>query len=349
LGGAARELARRTAAFAGRTDPVSVAWRNVSSLSSLELGQARSVFESALRDAGVRITDSATGVEARLTLSENQTEFLLVEEIRRGDDRQAWIAGWRRNPGRPFMAASLTKKLILQRADTVLDVAIAGDAMLALSPAAVSGVPLKLPRPLPRDPRGRLRITGSNFQAYLPATICTGTIAPVTADCRATDEMWVLESGSRALLLASFAADRNYFDGRITTQTGQRKTVPPFYSAAAVEDQGRTIWFFALIDGRTQVFDPAFNPIAEITGWGSDIAGVDMCGSTILATRPGDRTAPDAIQAFDRRGQPASEPLGFAGPITALWSRDGRTAVAVVRDLISGHYEAYEISVGCVE
>jgi len=43
----------------------------------------------------------------------------------------------------------------------------------------------------------------------------------------------MLESGSRALLLANFASTRNYFDGHVTTQTGQRKTVAPFFRQPA--------------------------------------------------------------------------------------------------------------------
>ena len=56
---AARELARKTAAFAGRGEPVSVAWSNVSSLGPSELTQTRGAFEAALREAGGRISEVA--------------------------------------------------------------------------------------------------------------------------------------------------------------------------------------------------------------------------------------------------------------------------------------------------
>src|SRR5262245_37624889 len=57
--GAARELARRTALYAGRSEPVSTSWRNLSSLSPSVLSQARGAFEAALRDAGARLVDNA--------------------------------------------------------------------------------------------------------------------------------------------------------------------------------------------------------------------------------------------------------------------------------------------------
>ncbi len=65
LGGAIRELARKTAAFAGRGEPVSLSWRNVSSLGSAEFNQARAAFESALRESGGRASDIAPVAEAR--------------------------------------------------------------------------------------------------------------------------------------------------------------------------------------------------------------------------------------------------------------------------------------------
>ena len=104
LNGAAHELARQTAAFAGPGEPVSVAYRNASSLGQAELGQARGAFEAALKEAGLRVSDVAPVAELRLTLSENQSQYLLVEEARKGDERQVWMAAWKR--AAPASAAS---------------------------------------------------------------------------------------------------------------------------------------------------------------------------------------------------------------------------------------------------
>ena len=70
------------------------AWRNASSLGSSEFTQARGAFEAAAREAGVRIAEpsaAAPVLEVRFTLSENQTHYMIVEEVRKGDLRQAWI------------------------------------------------------------------------------------------------------------------------------------------------------------------------------------------------------------------------------------------------------------------
>ena len=120
----------------------------------------------------------------------------------------------------------------------------------------------------------------------------------------------MIESGSRGLLLANFAALRNYFDGRIVTQSGVRKTVAPFYTAASVESQGRTLWLMAQMDGHTLIADASFDPLGNIALWGSDMVGVDSrCGpvSQVLATRAGDargsRMPSSAAIAAGRRRQ----------------------------------------------
>jgi hypothetical protein len=172
-------------------------------------------------------------------------------------------------------------------------------------------------------------------------------------DCRGVDDPWVLESGSRAILLASYASARNYFDGRVVTQSGAHKTVAPFFSAAAVEEQGRTSWLLATLDGRIQILDSSFDSQGSFASWGSDIASVDAhCGgpSQTLATRTGDGTEADAVQAFalaNGAAVPLTAPVTFAGPVTALWSSGSSSVSAVVRDLSTGKYGAYVITVAC--
>ncbi len=368
LGSAALDLARKTAASVGRNEPVSIEWRNASTLAAPQLSAARSAFETALTQAGVRLVDAAPGVQARMTLSQNQSQYLLVEELRKGDDRQVWIAAWKRTrPAPPVPAVvNLERKLIWEQEEQILDVAFPPGGMLLLTLSNLTllaknaghwqpkaTVPLNPPKPWPRDPRGRLRLLADAFQAYVPGAICNGSLEPLSVDCHATAEPWVLESGSRAMLLGTFPPAKNYFDGHVITQTGQPKTVPPFYSAASVEEEGRPLWLLAQVNGKTQIFDPAFEPAGSLAGWGSDIAGVDAScadGSAVLATRPGDGTAPDALQPFslvNRNPVPLAEAAEFPGPVLALWPAGGPSAVAVVRNLATANYEAYFLTVVC--
>src|ERR1700693_2224553 len=125
LNGAAVILARKTAAFAGRGETIAVSYRNVSSLGSAEAGQMRTAFEAALRDAGCRPVDSAAVAEARVSISENASQYLLVEEARKGEDRQVWIASWTRaatslaKPG----GVALDRKQVWQQAEAILAIA----------------------------------------------------------------------------------------------------------------------------------------------------------------------------------------------------------------------------------
>src|ERR1017187_1942964 len=221
MAGAIGELARKTVALAGRGEPVSVSWRNLSPLASGELSQVRSAFDAALREAGARVSEIAPVVDARLTVSGNSSQFLLVEEARKGDERQVWIASWKPPAPSGTPAGSivtLEKKLVWQQEEQILDVVVLGQGMLVLSPSRVSlhgdtatqSVPLTPPRPWPRDLHGHLRVNGGGFKAYLPGAVCSGATEPsLTLECHPSDQPWALDAGSRGELLANFALGRN--------------------------------------------------------------------------------------------------------------------------------------------
>ena len=364
LNGAARELARKTVSWVGRGAAAAVTWRDVSSLGSAALAQALGTFESAVREAGGRLSDASPAAEAQITLSENQSEYLLVEEIRKGDEQQVWISGWSRSgaPGGSSAGALvLETRLVWEQPEQMLDVAVNGDAMAVLSVSSLTrfarlngqwlrrdSTPVPAIKPQPRDPRGQLRWNGT-LQVSLPGAACSESAEAI--QCRASDEPWVLGSG-RAQLLASFAAGRNYFDGRVVTPAGAHKTVPPFYSAAVADDGGRPVWLLATVDGGAQIFDAALDPIGLAGSWGSDIASADVrCGgrSVVLASRPGDERGADAIRAYavvNRAAAPLGAPAELPGPVTALWP-SGSGAMAIVKNGATGTYQAFAVTVAC--
>jgi hypothetical protein len=139
----------------------------------------------------------------------------------------------------------------------------------------------------------------------------------------------------------------------VTTQTGARKSAPPFYSAAAVEERGKPLWLLALAEGRVRLFDASFEPAGEVDSWGSDIAGTEArCpgGSPVLATRAGDSSEADAVQAFtiaSGAAAPLTAPVDLPGPVTALWVSGGTSALAVSKSLSTGKYAAYLLTVAC--
>lgn len=363
LSGAAQELAHRTAAW--NRGAVAATYRNLSSLPDSQLAQARREFEAALPSPNAALPP----VEARITLSENAADYLLVEEVRQGEDSQVWIARWKRTVRAPAAASGLTidKRLVWEQDEPVLDIAFSGTAMVVLTPFRITlyarqGTEWQQQRfaaiapgkAWPRDPRGRLRVNGNAIDIYLPGIGCTGSVEPgLAVECRANDQPWVLESGSHSLLLANFVPDRNYFDGRLITQNGARKSIAPFYSAAAAEDQGAGLWLLAMLDGRTQIFDAAFQDVASIPSWGSNLVGTNApCGggSQVLADSPGDSGEPDAIRAYamvNHAAVPLGPPVTFDGPVTALWPSNGVSALAIVHDPETAKYRAYVLTVAC--
>jgi hypothetical protein len=364
LPSAVKDLVRRTEAFLGPRTPAKLSYNNISSLADAELAGIRREFEASFPEAG-----DGTPAEIRLTLSENQSQYLLTEEIRKGEESRVWIAGW----NRPAVSAAsgfgltLEKRLVWEQQEPILDLALSEDSMLVLSPSRLAlyerhgeawqqkgNLPFQPVNPWPRDLRGRLRVAGERVQVFLPGMECRGmATSNLSVECHASQDPWVLESGSRGILLANFAPERNYFDGHVVLQDGSRRTMPPFYAAAAGEDSGGTFWLLSPVEGQTGMFTAGFEQVGTVPSWGSDIVGISApCagGSQVLATRPGDGNEPDAIQAFsivNRAANPVAAPLAFGGPITALWPATTSTALAVTRDPATGKYAAYLVTLAC--
>ena len=344
-----------------------MSYHNRSSLPESQLEQVRSVFESALPAAGPAREGSLPDI--RLTLSESANQYLLIEEAHKDEEAQTWIVSWSRAlPAHASVPGlSLERKLIWQQSEPILDFSAWDTGMVVLSPSRVAlyqrqgnqwtlRQEVMVPGPHPRDPRGRLRLNGKRIEAFLPGVACLGdAAASLSLNCRPSDDPWVLESGKHALLLAHFAADRNYFDGSLVLQDGAHKMVPPFYSMAAAEEAGGTLWLLTQLDGQTEIFGAGWEPVAAIPSWGSDLVGVNgPCGVQVLATRPGgegtESGQPDALQAFaiaNHAAVPASAPLPFAGEITALWPASSSSATVVLRDPADRHYAAYVVTLVC--
>jgi hypothetical protein len=224
----------------------------------------------------------------------------------------------------------------------MLDAAAAGDALIVLEPGEVavyrrregrwdrqSAAPLP-EKVWPRDLRGRLALEDDSLQAFLPGVLCTGKWQPeVTLACTASDGPW---PGG-----APLAKNRNYFEA---------DRLPPFYSAARATEYT----LLAGVDGRVRLLDGALEAPATFGGWGSDIAVVQKaCGSTVIATRAGDAGDADSVEGFEIAGREpvaVTPTLEFPGPVTALWAGES-SAVAICRDLKTGQYAAFRLTITC--
>ena len=174
----------------------------------------------------------------------------------------------------------------------------------------------------------------------------TGT--PITMTCRDTDDPWPI-GGQKAF----FNSARNYFTGILAPGIGTQ--LPPFFSAATLPRANYTLWLFNGVDGQVRAYDSVeLRTIPNARNWGSDMISLrSNCGlgTQLLVSMAGDDTVADSLHAYeivDREPNEVASQLGMDGPITALWqSADASSATAVVHNLQTGQYDAYNITIAC--
>jgi hypothetical protein len=220
---------------------------------------------------------------------------------------------------------TLTKKFLWAQPEPILDVLLLdfNMQMLVLSTSKVASFRLSgdkwtpsataslvLPRPVSRDPRGRIEAVSEGFRVFIPGATCSGSLQPdLKVTCAPGNETWI-EGHVR------WITDRNMLESDTVKA--------PFYSTAE-----------GLFGG------------AE--GWGSDIAAVeDPCagGAAVIAT--GAATDHDEVRAYNLQATPKSYALPLPGSITALWPSETRGQVTlVVRNAQTGEYEASRLGLSC--
>jgi len=324
---AARELAKNVLGRLAPNQTAHVTARNLSSLGRADVSRVQSSFEQAIRR---RVRNPIT-VEITLTISENVKGYLLIADFKPGDDRIVEMQPYRPDPAPPPSRPALTigKRLLWEQTAPILDVAVFEDQMLVLDTTGVTRYERRDRKWAAeetasassnvRDPRGRMEIAEESLTVQLPGTTCQGSWKPSLA--------FRCESGT------VFTAGRNTFAALV-----------PFFSDA----QTGGVRLVAETDGRTHIYDGAQTASGTIDDWGSDLAALSTCaGPRVAATGIGESgdtvTLFDLIHAVPIR---VSDPADFPGPVTALWpSKSG--ALAAVRNLATGKYEAYGLTVDC--
>jgi hypothetical protein len=323
----AGQLASRIASLLPRHSTVSLELQNLSALPAIDWPNFRSLFEAELRKAGIEVV-AGTSAEprVRITLSDSARGLLLVAETTSGDSRQVAMLPWNvPPPPEEKPRITLTKKLLWAQAEPILDVLLFDNdmQMLVLTASKVASFRLSggnwtpsaaaslvLPRPIPRDPRGRIERTPDGFRAYLPGATCSGVFEPdLKVTCAPGNETWS-EGHVR------WVTDRNMLESDAVKA--------PFYSIAN--------GFFGGAEG-----------------WGTDIAAVeDHCGGGPAVIASGAATDHDEVRAFTSQTTPASDTLPLPGPVTALWPAETRGQVTlVVRNAQTGEYEASRLGLAC--
>jgi hypothetical protein len=370
----AQELARKISAVCGPA-PVSLEIVNRSDLGKKNVDQIYLGIRGQLAALGVHVVpDEQATAALKVTISENLQSYVWVAEIRQGSEASTAIVSTPRlemafqRDAAP--AYTIHRIPLWAQEERILDVAILEESaapmlMAVLDPEKIAfyrfadnhwrqeqTLALTHVRTWPRDMRGRLVPRQDHLlDAYLPGVFCqTPTSAPLSLVCRDSDDPWPLSS--QFPLGAFFAPTRNFFTGVLAPGIGKQRSTVKFYSAAPLPRPTYTLWLLAGVDGSVHLLDGISEQTANL-GWGSDLTAIKTsCGSgwQVLGTRAGDDSS-DAVRAYeilDREPVAVSQPLEFAGGITALWAEaKGGTAIAVSRNSDTGNYEAFRLALAC--
>jgi len=351
MGEAAQQLAARISSLLQRRATVSLEFQNLTQLPPASSSSFRNALEEELRKLGLEMAGTAQPeLRLRVTISENARGLLFVAETVSGENRQVAMLPWNMPPreaAKPRIR--ITMQPIWEQSEPVLDLLLLdpGSTLLVLGPGKVSSyrltngkwtpagaVAISMPRPPPRDPRGRLELSPSGFRVYLPDATCSGAMQPdLKLTCSGANDRWPLGG-----VQVRWQSDRNLLESE-----NQRGT---FYTVAT--------GLIAAADGRIQ--DRGGEQLSGADGWGSDIAVVDNpCepDPVVVVSKAGDGLDRDEVQAYEIANglaRTASEPLSLPGPVTALWPAETpRQTTLVIRNSKTGNYEASRLGLACPE
>jgi hypothetical protein len=368
----ARSLAQKIATVTG-PGAIALQMNNRSSLKPAEVEQARGALLSELATMGVQVLESGQSATVRVTFSENAQSYLWIAEVRQGASEEKVVMV--SVPGAPAASSfgassplSIHRILLWAQEAPILDATVLPGGnpghLLVLDPGKVilfsgqggqwkqeQAFSITHSRPWPRDVRGRIVFNREHlFDVYLPGVACEGVLSsPLSMVCHEADDPWPLGTGSSEAR-GFFSPARNFFTGVVAPGIGKQNTFFPFYSAAGLPRQEYVLWALTAVDGSVHLVD-GVNDVMPKVPWGSDIAAVKSdCGSgwqILASSRNGAGDSLRAYEIMDREPVAVGAATELNGPLTALWSKDDGSAVAVERNPDTGKYEAYSLAVVC--
>lgn len=359
----ARALGRKAAANL-RGVSVSCQIRNLSSLGGAELAAITAAFESELQKRGVDLAEGAAPVTVVLTVTQSPTEYLGVVQVQGKETGETVMETL--GPLSDAAAANtvfsytLHKELLFSQEQPILDVVFSSDRQaaeaLGLSEiyryesrdehwAFVGTDSLPIRGAGTRDVRGFLDYLLDSRSVFLPGQICSDSLAEGDGwRCRSYFGLWSVRTVSEGAMSG--------------------KKLEPWFSAAQLEPEGKTKIIVTGRDGAARLYEEGADPVATFPGWGSEIAAIHTgCGTgwQLLITGKDDWTKNDEVRAMEIREHTAvavSLPVEFPGPLVALHTPGitasaigaaNSSAIAIDRNLQTGRYEAYRLTLSCTD
>lgn len=359
----ARVLARR-AATEVRGETTNCQVRSLAHLDSAQLAAFSSAFEDELQKRGVKIASGGAQVSLTVTITRDAAGYIGVVQVEGREAREPLIMALGpvgdAAPLDTTFSYSLHKELLFSQDRPLVDVVFDDAARTAFalglqeinsyersgggwSPSRSERLPVH--RYSNRDPHGLLTIAANgSAMALLPGETCRLTAPDLNR--------WSCEPASTA---AAAPVSQVASVEEATTDVG--------ISAATWDSAGKTHLVTAGLDGQARLYEGSADPVAVFQGWGSQVTAINSgCGSgwQLLVTGKGDWTKSDDVRAMEIRERTAvsvSAPTEFNGPIVALRTPritasgipENSSAIAIERNLQTGRYEAYRLTLSCTD
>jgi hypothetical protein len=318
---AARELARKVAAALPSRDDITVEIQNISTLTPKEIDRVSHAFFGVLQDSGFNLLHGGA-IHVGITLSENVKGFLWSAEISQGDASRVFLTAVPRNsedrPVSSSMPILLRGEKFWEGPEQILDAMEVttskdGDTLLLLE---TDGLII------------RRKGTNSSFKVEIPVV---NTAHPATRR-----PLGSIQNENACLRLEFSPCVVVNLNELLCTIALETRTARECHieGPADVHD-------FLPLRSTLQSFPRGRSEITEMSG---------RCGMQVrFSAGIGDYTQPDLVQAFEEHWDtfdPVSDELSFPGPVMSLHVTD-RIPTAIVRNLQTGNYEAYRISITC--
>jgi hypothetical protein len=301
---------------------------------------------------GVQVVGGAEGVPSlRVTCFDNLRERACAAEIS-GTARTTILVTRRHEPAAapPVTRLGLELRSLVSAGIPILDLARDDDDLLALMRGAIVRYRLRdegwtevdaraisSADPWPRDMRGRMRIAGSRFEAFVPGLSCTGAVDPLTITCAEQGGSWPLDMDG-----ARLEPGRNHF------------TVPgglTFYGIARLAADADARWLAATLDHRLTLIDETRETVSTGVA-GEDVAalriGCAPAAHVLASASSRDGETLTLFRVARRQLTAAAGAIVLPGELTALWpTASGDSATVITRDRDAGRYVAHELTVSC--
>jgi hypothetical protein len=316
----ARDMARKVGATLPPRENVVVEILNVSALTPKEVDRVSQAFRGVLQDSGFTL-DRDGAIHVSIMLSENVKGFLWSAEISRGDALRVVLTAVPRilegrlvSNSRPIL---LRGEKFWEGPETILDAAElttsrdAGTLLLLQTDGLII----------------RKKGADSSFKVEIPS-----------AQAATRTPLGSIQGENACRLLEFLPCVVVILNWHICTIALETRTVGECH----VED---------MPSGRDFPFIPnLFVPRTFPQGRSEFTEKSGHCGTQVrFAAGISDYTQPDSVQAFEEQWSTfvtLSDELSFPGPVIALHVTNP-VPTAIVRNLQTGNYEAYRISVTC--